>query len=130
MGKREVKAPKALEGFDVGGERGRAARRARGTAAVARPRPAPRPPRAPNPRRCALRTPTDSQRRRSKRERQVYRLLRAADVRPALLAQEVHILWPDDGVWYLAVIEKVGPGRRARARGGAVAGAGAGGRPD
>lgn len=47
-------------------------------------------------------------RKRAKRERQVYRLLRAEDVQPALLAQEVHILWPDDGVWYGAVIEKVG----------------------
>jgi hypothetical protein len=46
-------------------------------------------------------------RKRAKKERQVYRLLRVEDVQPALLAHEVHVLWPDDGVWYAAVIEKV-----------------------
>ena len=45
--------------------------------------------------------------RRSKRARLVYRLLRDADVRPQLLGEEVHILWPDDGVWYLAVVQRV-----------------------
>lgn len=38
---------------------------------------------------------------------EVYRLLRRADVSDALLEQEVHILWPDNGVWYGAVIKDV-----------------------
>lgn len=46
--------------------------------------------------------------RRSKRGRLVYRLLKEADVRPKLLGEEVHILWPDDGVWYIAVVQQVG----------------------
>lgn len=40
----------------------------------------------------------------------MYRLLKEEDVQPALLAQEVYVLWPDDGVWYAAVVEKVREG--------------------
>lgn len=51
--------------------------------------------------------PPPGGRKRSKRERLVYRLLSLADVRPQLLGEEVHILWPDDGVWYMAIVERV-----------------------
>jgi hypothetical protein len=47
----------------------------------------------------------------------VYRVLSLADVAPDLLMAEVYVLWPDDGVWYAAIVEKVrvgggGGGRR------------------
>lgn len=42
-----------------------------------------------------------------KRTRSVYRLLRKADIRPDLVGRSVHILWPDNGRWYEAVVRKL-----------------------
>jgi hypothetical protein len=39
--------------------------------------------------------------------RRVYRLLKARDVKPTLKGTEVHILWPDNGVWYMAEVLQV-----------------------
>lgn len=39
--------------------------------------------------------------------RRVYRLLKARDVKPTLKDTEVHILWPDNGVWYMAEVLQV-----------------------
>jgi hypothetical protein len=39
--------------------------------------------------------------------RRVYRLLRLRDIKPSLKDTEVHILWPEDGTWYMADIKKV-----------------------
>lgn len=40
-------------------------------------------------------------------QRQVYKLLRAKDIKPGLEKKTLHILWPDDGKWYAADIEEV-----------------------
>lgn len=39
--------------------------------------------------------------------RRVYRLLKRRDIKPSLKDTEVHILWPDNGVWYLAEVIEV-----------------------
>lgn len=39
--------------------------------------------------------------------RRVYRLLKLRDVKPTLKDTEVHILWPDNGIWYLAEVLEV-----------------------
>jgi hypothetical protein len=39
--------------------------------------------------------------------RSVYRLLTKRDVKQELQDSTLHILWPDDGVWYAAEIEEV-----------------------
>lgn len=44
---------------------------------------------------------------RRNRPVEVYRPLRRADVTDGLLGKEVHILWPDNGVWYRAVLNEV-----------------------
>jgi hypothetical protein len=39
--------------------------------------------------------------------RRVYRLLKMRDIKPTLKDTEVHILWPDNGIWYLAEVLEV-----------------------
>jgi hypothetical protein len=39
--------------------------------------------------------------------RRVYRLLKTRDIRPSLKDTEVHVLWPDNGIWYLAEVLEV-----------------------
>lgn len=39
--------------------------------------------------------------------RRVYRLLKMRDLKPTLKDTEVHILWPDNGTWYLAEVLEV-----------------------
>jgi len=38
---------------------------------------------------------------------EVYRPLRRGDITSDLLGKEVHILWPDNGVWYRAILNEV-----------------------
>lgn len=119
MGKRESKPPKHLEEFHhegagPGGDDGEGKHCASSGTAVVSPQPPrqhERPAHPPGP----PAHPAAGGRRRGKRGRQVYRLLRAADVAPALLGMDVFVLWPDDGIWYAAVVEKVrGLGSKAR----------------
>lgn len=39
--------------------------------------------------------------------RRVYRLLKPRDIKPKLKDTEVHILWPDNGIWYMADVHEV-----------------------
>lgn len=39
--------------------------------------------------------------------RRVYRLLKGRDIKASLKDTEVHVLWPDNGVWYLAEVMEV-----------------------
>jgi hypothetical protein len=40
--------------------------------------------------------------------RKVYRVLTHKDIKNSLKDTDVYILWPDDGVWYMAEVEQVG----------------------
>lgn len=40
--------------------------------------------------------------------RKVYRLLTHKDIKNSLKDTDVYILWPDDGIWYMAEVEQVG----------------------
>lgn len=42
-----------------------------------------------------------------KRTRKIYRLLRKADIKSDLIGRSVHILWPDNGRWYEALVKKL-----------------------
>ena len=44
---------------------------------------------------------------RRNRPVEVYRPLRRGDITSDLLGKEVHILWPDNGVWYRAILNEV-----------------------
>ncbi len=37
----------------------------------------------------------------------VYRLVKKEELTGSLLHQTVYVLWPDDGIWYQAVVKKV-----------------------
>jgi hypothetical protein len=40
--------------------------------------------------------------------RKVYRVLTHKDIKNTLKDTDVYILWPDDGIWYMAEVEQVG----------------------
>jgi hypothetical protein len=39
--------------------------------------------------------------------RKVYRVLTHKDIKNSLKDTDVYILWPDDGIWYMAEVEQV-----------------------
>lgn len=39
--------------------------------------------------------------------RRVYRLLKPRDIKASLKNTEVHVLWPANGVWYMADVHEV-----------------------
>ena len=48
----------------------------------------------------------EARRERKKQHKHVYRILNAKDISKKLLEREVFTVWPDNGLWYPAHIEK------------------------